>query len=558
MGEMQSKSDAQLLREYAEAGNESAFAEIVTRHTDLVYSAAMRQVPSSDLACDVAQNVFASLARGAGTLAGKSNPDASLAGWLCRCTRNLALNLRRDDFRRHSRERQAMEDLRPSPETAPDWDRLRPVLDEALANLNEADHDALVMRFFKNQDLRSVGLALGVNEDTAQKRVSRALEKLREYLAQRGITTTAAALAAGISANAVQAAPAGLAAAISATAALAGTTAVTATATATKVIAMTTLQKTIIAATIAAALGAGIYGFRRDSAWQAQVRTLQQKQAWLSGQMDLLQRERDAATNRLAAANEEIGRLKSADKANELLKLRGQVGVLRQQLAALEAKLGSPSIGLSKVLSDPAMRDYIHQIQLNTIKSRFGDLFKELKLTPEQAEQVVRALGDQITKNSDKMYALPQGSLSADEIAQTKAEQKADLEQHLQSVLGEAGCARLIAYTHEFPAQATIALLNGQLGANQLNDDQTTRLSQIVKAEPYDLTRGISGDWDPAFWGPQEYIDDHLQQVGESNQRILQQAGGFLTPDQMAALTTVLTNGVNDRIAQAAAFIQKH
>jgi RNA polymerase sigma factor (sigma-70 family) len=244
MGEMQPKSDAQLLREYAESGSESAFTELVARHTDLVYSAALRQVPSSDLACDVAQNVFTSLARGARTLAGKLNPDASLAGWLCRCTRNLALNLRRDDFRRHSRERQAMENLHPSPETAPDWDRLRPILDEAISGLNEADHDALVLRFFKNLDLRSVGLALGVSDDTAQKRVSRALEKLRDHLAHHGITTTGAALAMAISANAVQAAPVGLAATISTAATLAGTTlATTTTATAIKTIAMTTTSK---------------------------------------------------------------------------------------------------------------------------------------------------------------------------------------------------------------------------------------------------------------------------------------------------------------------------
>jgi len=171
---MQPKSDAQLLREYAESGSESAFTELVNRHTDLVYSAALRQVSSSDLACDVAQNVFSSLARGARALAGKLNPDASPAGWLCRCTRNLALNLRRDDFRRHTRERQAMETLHPSPETAPDWGRLCPLLEEALSGLNETDHDALVLRFFKNHDLRSVGFALGVSDDTAQKRVSRA------------------------------------------------------------------------------------------------------------------------------------------------------------------------------------------------------------------------------------------------------------------------------------------------------------------------------------------------------------------------------------------------
>jgi RNA polymerase sigma factor (sigma-70 family) len=331
MGEMQPKSDAQLLREYAESGSEPAFAELVTRHTDLVYSAALRQVPSSDLACDVAQNVFTSLARGARTLTGKLNPDTSLAGWLCRCTRNLALNLRRDDFRRHSRERQAMENLHPSPETAPDWDRLCPMLDEAISGLNEADHDALVLRFFKNQDLRSVGHALGVNDDTAQKRVSRALEKLREYLAHHGITTTGAALAMAISANAVQAAPASLAATISAAAVLAGTTlATTATATVTKIIAMTALQKTLIAATIAAAVGTGIYEACQVSNLRSQVQTLQQQQAPLAEQIQQLQRERDDATNQLAGLFAENARLKSNSQESELLKLQNEVTQLRR------------------------------------------------------------------------------------------------------------------------------------------------------------------------------------------------------------------------------------
>src|SRR6266571_5300217 len=111
MVEMQSKSDAQLLREYAEHGAEAAFAEIVSRHTNLVYSAALRQVDSPDLAAEVAQSVFIDLARGARSLFPQLTEDASLAGWLCRCARNIALNLRRDEFRRHSRERLAMEDL---------------------------------------------------------------------------------------------------------------------------------------------------------------------------------------------------------------------------------------------------------------------------------------------------------------------------------------------------------------------------------------------------------------------------------------------------------------
>src|SRR5258706_5132175 len=209
IGEMQSRSDAQLLREYAEHGVEPAFTEIVTRHANLVYSAALRQVDSPDMAAEIAQSVFIGLARGARSLSPRLAEDASLAGWLCRSARNISLNFRRDEFRRHSRERQAMEELDPISETAPDWERLRAVLDEAMSELSEPDYDALVMRFFNNQDLRSIGRALGVNDDTAQKRVSRALDKLREHLSRHGISSTATALPIVISANAVQAATVG-------------------------------------------------------------------------------------------------------------------------------------------------------------------------------------------------------------------------------------------------------------------------------------------------------------------------------------------------------------
>src|SRR6266516_4718447 len=227
---MQPKSDAQLLREYAENGAESAFAEIVARHTNLVYSAALRQVESPDIAAEVAQSAFIGLARGARSLSRKLAENASLAGWLCRSARNISLNLRRDEFRRHSRERQAMENLDSIPDAPPDWERLRPVLDEAMAELSEPDYDALLIRFFKNQDLRSVGVALGVSDDAAQKRVSRALDRLRDLLSQRGIKTSAAALSIILTVNAVQAAPAGLAVTISSAAALAGSAVQTSTA----------------------------------------------------------------------------------------------------------------------------------------------------------------------------------------------------------------------------------------------------------------------------------------------------------------------------------------
>ncbi len=337
MGEMHDQSDAQLLRAYAERGAEAAFAEIVARHTDLVYSAALRQVYSPDLARDVTQSVFTDLARKACTVSANLSPDATLVGWLYRGTRFAARDLYRNETRRTQRERQAMEQLHPAPETPPDWEQLRPVLDDAMSVLDDTDRDAVLLRYFKNHDLRTVGATLGISDDAAQKRVSRAVERLREFFAKRGVTVGASGLAVVLSANAVQAAPVGLVLTISTAAALTGTTlATTATVTATKAIAMTALQKTIITATLAVLAGAGIYEVRQASQLRDQVQTLQRQQAPLAERIQQLQRGYDEATNRLAGLGEDNERLNR--NAAELLKLRARVTSLlqsNQELAAL-------------------------------------------------------------------------------------------------------------------------------------------------------------------------------------------------------------------------------
>ncbi len=325
---MQAKSDAQLLRDYASSRDEAAFREIVARHTDLVYSAAWRQVESSDLAGDVAQSVFLDLARKAKSVSDRLSADASLAGWLYRSTRYTALNHLRDTRRRTTHERLAMEQLIAHSETAPDWGQIRPLLDEIMSALDDDDREALLLRYFKNQDFRAVGAALGISDDAAQKRVSRAVERLRELFAKRGVTVGAGGLVIVIAANAVQAAPAGLAAMIS-TAALTGT-AVTATiATATKAIAMTTIQKVLVATTIAIVAGAGIYETHQSSQLRDRIQALQQQQAPMAAQIQQLQQERDNATKRLAALLAENERLNSASQADELLRLRSEVTRLR-------------------------------------------------------------------------------------------------------------------------------------------------------------------------------------------------------------------------------------
>ena len=335
--EMQTKSDAQLLREYVTCGVDVAFTELVQRHTNLVYSAALRQVGSPEAAAEIAQNVFLGLARGAQALMPRLSEEASLAGWLCRSTRNLSLNFRRDEFRRQSRQRKVMEQLVTTSEDAPDWERLCGVLDDAMSQLNEADYDLLVLRFYKSLDFRGVGVAMGLSDDAAQKRVSRALEKLRQVLSRRGIRTSAAALSLVIAANAVQAAPAGLAVTIS-SAALAGAAPTSTIIAATKAIAMTTLQKSIFTATVAVLAGAGIYQTRQASQLREQAEKLQKQQASFAVQNQQLLRERDDLTKKLAAVQVASGQ--PSGGMNELLRLRGEVTRLRQsaqELAQLKA-----------------------------------------------------------------------------------------------------------------------------------------------------------------------------------------------------------------------------
>jgi RNA polymerase sigma factor (sigma-70 family) len=330
MGEMHDQPDVQLLREYARHGNEAAFREIVLRHTDLIYSSALRQVASPDLARDVAQSVFTDLARKARPLAESLGENASILGWLFRSTRFAALNQLRNDRRRQTRERHVMEHFNPASETASEWDRIQPMLDEAMAALSDEDRDALLLRFFKNQDFRAVGESLGISDDAAQKRVSRAVEKLREFFSKQKIAIGASGLAVLISANAVQSAPIGLAAAISAAAVLTGATISTSTAVATtKAIAMTALQKSIIGATLAVFAGTGIFEAHLTSQLREQNQILQKQQMPLTEQIRQLQSALNDATNQLAGLLAENAQLKSNSNEIELLKLRGEITQLK-------------------------------------------------------------------------------------------------------------------------------------------------------------------------------------------------------------------------------------
>jgi RNA polymerase sigma factor (sigma-70 family) len=326
-------SDLDLLRQFARENSQDAFTEIVRRHVNLVYSAAFRQVRSPQLAEEVAQSVFADLARAAKKL----NSKTILTAWLYSVARRTAIDVIRKESRRQLRDQIAME-MTNMNATANDWTQIEPLLDDAMAALEETDRSAILLRYFENKSLREVGEALGTSDDAAQKRVSRAVEQLREFFSKQKITVGASGLAILISANAVQAAPVGLAATISAAAVLAGTAVHTSTIiTATKAIAMTTLQKTLVATTLAVVAGAGIFEAHQAAQLRAHNQTLQQQQAALSDQIQQLNQSLADATNRQTYLMAENGQLKSNSNDGELLKLRGEVGQLQQELKDLPA-----------------------------------------------------------------------------------------------------------------------------------------------------------------------------------------------------------------------------
>jgi len=367
-------NDLDLLREFAGDQSQDAFTALVHRHLDLVYCAALRQVRSPQLAEEVAQSVFTDLARNASKL----KPDTVLIAWLYEVTRRTAINVVRGEARRQLREQIAtqMNAINAGPS---DWAQIEPLLDEAMHALDDADRTAVLLRYFENKGLREVGQTLGTSDDAAQKRVSRALERLRAFFGKRGVTVGSSGLAVVISAHAVQAAPVGLNSAVIAAASLAGAAASSATAiVAANTITMTTMQKTLIAATLAAALGTGVYENRRASAMRTEVERLDQQQAPLIEQVNGLKRERDQAAGRHAALQQENEQLRQT--MAEVPKLRGEVARLRAtQKEAGQAKAAA---------DDPSMKQFL------AYKAQAEEIARYLERMPDKQIPELKLLTD--------------------------------------------------------------------------------------------------------------------------------------------------------------------
>lgn len=334
---MELLDDTELLRRYAEENAEGEFAELVRRRVGFVYTGALRRVGGdTHLAEDVTQQVFAALARGAGELV----RHPALSAWLFAATRNLAAHVVRGERRRRVREQEAQTMMTndSAGTTGADgaavaWERLRPVLDEALDELEERDREAVLLRFSEGKSFAEVGARLRLAENAARMRVDRALDKLHAALARRGVTSTAAALGVALGNQALASAPVGLAATVTG-AALAGVGAAVTGASAGAGSAMVfmgtiKLQWGITAALVVAGTTGWVTQSRVDAALRGEIAAMRQQQMTPAAFAEL-----QAENRRLAGVAAEVEAWRKDDA--ELARLRDEVAAVkaRQQQAA--------------------------------------------------------------------------------------------------------------------------------------------------------------------------------------------------------------------------------
>jgi RNA polymerase sigma factor (sigma-70 family) len=322
------RDDAELLRQYVHTASEDAFTELVQRHLPVVYSSALRQTGGDvELAKDICQTVFIDLGRKARSLLGHE----LLIGWLFTATRFAAATMLRGSRRRQIRESIAASMHESPAEPAVEDPRLASALDEAMGELPSEDRNAVLLRFFQGKSLKEVAAVLGINEDAARMRVSRALETLHGLLKQRGVALSAAALGTALAAQAVAAAPAGLAASVAATALASAAGSGGITATLVKLMTMTKVKFGIIGVIAVAGVATPLV-IQHQS--QARLREENEALRQQASQVDQVSAENERLSNLVVQAKgaEPLSR----EQMNELLRLRGEVGRLRREGKQLE------------------------------------------------------------------------------------------------------------------------------------------------------------------------------------------------------------------------------
>lgn len=517
--------DMELLREYASRNSEEAFAALVSRHIDLVYSAALRELGNHHQAEEVTQAVFVVLARKARSL----SPGTILPGWLFRTARLTAFNYLRTEIRRARREKEAHMQSNPSENPDDRWREVAPMLNDAIADLGENDRNAIVLRFLKGKDYKEVATALGGTEEAAQMRVSRALEKLRKLFAKRGVAVSAGVLAGLMTAHGTQAAPLGLAALVAASA-VQGTTLTASTLTlvegALKLMAWTKV-KVALGASLVALLACQFHGnfaqARQLADAREDLRARNEAVAAQEKRIAELQQQTTAFAETRREQEQELARLRARRKA---------AGNGPQPKSAA----GAPSTLLSALLQDPFERNALRGELVNGTRLRWEPLVTQLELNAEDADKLFQIGADWAMKNLETVAAFTAGTTTAEAAAQLSDQAEQDATNQVRRLLGEEAMAKFDECDRSFPARSLVEQFDKQLGFYDINAEQRQRLSQTISAEPFEVTDCLAGNFTVRELVFPEAMDRRFEEEARANQQILQNAAQFLTPDQLDAL----------------------
>jgi len=460
--------DSQLLRRYVHEKADAAFAELVHRHVDLVYSAALRELNGdAHRAHDVTQVVFTTLARKAASLV----DHPVLIGWLYTTTHFAAEKTIRTEQRRRAREREAhaMHELLSSDGEAIDWTRTRPVLDAAMRELGERDREAGLLRFFARRPFADIGAALSLSEDAARMRVERALDKLHGLLAKRGVKSTAAALATTLAAHAVTSAPAGIAGIVT-TAALGQGGATSATLIA--FMSTTKFAAAVSVVLVLAALGIAV----RERAFAAETTA---DAATLRSEV-VAQR---AAVQRLAHQSETL----DADVANLQSAMDRARAAAANALRATKTLAGSGgpgadsqdpvAAGTAFLTAHPEVRQALVDRSRARVDARFRTLYGQLNLTPEQIERfrslLIEGEGLSMGNAESSMILLPGTDMA-----------RTEMDQGVHALLGDDGYRAYRDTLQLSGLQSTTTQLAAALAFSDtpLTPTQAQQLTQMLQA----------------------------------------------------------------------------
>lgn len=511
--------DAELLYRYVTNRDQRAFAEIVRRHIDGVFSAALRRVGGDvQFAEDVTQQVFVALARKAAAV----SRHPFLGAWLYTTTRHESANVVRRERRRKAREifasvmtRLAQDE---SSSADADWLKIAPILDDAVDQLAELDRTAIVLRFIERRGFAEIGAALHVSTDAARMRVERALERLRQCLVRRGVTSTATALGLALTANAASSAPVAMAATITSTA-LASAAITAGTAPWVMFMSLTKVQTTLAAAALLVG-GAAFHSHKIRRYEQSRLVAAQSAFTAASARVDGLQREASESRTRRTDLEKEMSaartrRAQSSVVAETVPVIDSQLEIIRNQARARQS-LARTHPEYQRLTREVARRDLLRQ---------FGPLYLALKLPPDRVSQFEHLMVEHDWQRVDlESAARAQGLPDAHQaIERLLAGIEVQRDVALRQLLGPDEFEQYKRYRYADGIRRDITdWMAGALYQTRapLTGSQATRLTDIVTrhttAEHENRASNTTVQWDSALVEAREVLSPTQMQFLES------------------------------------------